>query len=44
VEALEALKKAVAVSPKLRANISGDDDLKDLITAVGGDQELSKRL
>ncbi len=43
-EAIEALKRAVAVSPKLRADISTDGDLKDLVTFVGGNQELSKRL
>jgi tetratricopeptide (TPR) repeat protein len=43
-QAIDALKKAVAVYPKLRADISGDNDLKELVAAVGGYQELSKRL
>jgi hypothetical protein len=43
-EAIAALKKAVAVYPKLRTDIAVDNDLKDLAAAVGGEQELYKRL
>jgi hypothetical protein len=43
-EAIEALKKAVAIHPKLRGDIPGEKDLEHLAAAVGGEQELLKRL
>jgi tetratricopeptide (TPR) repeat protein len=41
---IATLKKAVSIYPKLRTDIPADPDLKDLMNAVGGEQELFKRI